>query len=505
MQKFKETFHCVLKIASPVHLGCDDVYEPTSFIVDEKKSRMTAFDPFQFIQDLPVDDRKKLSHICRKGSIKSVLEIYKFFRNKKASGRYVKLCNGFIEHYKKVLELKDDAREITQNLNQFQIAKTAFKSVDNRPYIPGTAIKGAIRTAYLNALAKNKRIPTQRGKGASSNLQSKLIGYEPKKMETDPFRLIKVSDFMPVGEIQTRIVYAVNKKKKTGDREARGPYQILEVIEPGACFVGKISIEKPQSSQYIRNPATLNAILKSLNLFYQKENKRECRECKNIKVNGIALKPSPETYALRIGRHSGAESITVDGHRSIRIMLGGNARPVYKNHATTLWLSSETDKNKYNKGLLPFGWTVLEQLTPEIDKQLHAEEEAFVHNEMLTEQKRLDDAAVKREKALREKLNAERLKREKEEKKKLEQEREAAFDAMSPEEQDIVTLEGPDIIENKVVEIFNRLNHFTEENKIKAAKAIKKYYQSKSKWKVKKKQKKQFEKVQKIKAVLGES
>ena len=82
MQKNKETFRCVLKIASPVHLGCDDVYEPTGFVVDERNGRLTAFDPFRFIQNLPGDERENLSRLCRKGTVVSVLEIYKFFNGK---------------------------------------------------------------------------------------------------------------------------------------------------------------------------------------------------------------------------------------------------------------------------------------------------------------------------------------------------------------------------------------------------------------------------------------
>jgi CRISPR-associated protein Csm5 len=504
MQNPKETFRCALKIASPVHLGCDDVYEPTGFVVDEEKGRLMAFDPFRFIQDLPENERQELSHLCRKGTIESVLEIYKFFRGKQAGGREVELCNGFVDHYRKVLGLNANAKVVTQNLNQFQIARTAFKSHDNRPYIPGTAVKGAIRTACLNALAGARNIPTPRGRNASRDLQAKLIDYEPWKMETDPFRLVKVSDFMPVGKIRTRIVYAINKKKKVSDREARGPYQILEVIEPGACFVGEIAVEKPQPGGYIRNPATLDGVLRSLNPFFRGENERECRELGKVSIDGLSVYPPSDGHVLRIGRHSGAESITVNGHRNIRIMLGGGKKPVFRDKATTFWLASETDKNKTGRGLRPFGWVVLEPLSPELDRQLCAEEEDFAYQDMLAEKQRLDEMAARRERVIREKRESEWLRREKKEAEQREKKRQAALAAMSPEERDIATLEDSEVIENTVVEVLNRLDDFENDNKIKAAVAIKKYYQDRGKWKVSKKKKKQFEKVKKIKAILGE-
>ena len=482
MQKLKETFRCALKITSPVHLGCDEVYEPTGFVVDEENGRLTTFDPFQFIQDLRGDTREKLSRLCRKGTIESVLEIFKFFRGKKADGRQVELCNGFVDHYRKVLALNTNAKIITQNLNQFQISRTAFKSVDNRPYIPGTAVKGAIRTAYLNSLAGKKRTTKQQGKITSDELQSKLIGYEPRRMETDPFRLVKVSDFMPVGKIRTRIVYAVNKKKKVSDREARGPYQIIEVIEPGTCFVGEISVEKPQTEKYIRNPATLEGVLKSLNPFYQGENERECRQLRNIKIDGVSVQVAEGMYALRIGRHSGAESITVNGHRKIRIMLGGNESPVYKDQATTFWLASDTAKNQYNRGLRPFGWTVLKPLSPELDKRLRAEEEDFAYQEILAEKKRLDETAQKRERAIREKLEAERLRREKEEKEKLEKERGDALAAMSPEERLIAKFEVGSIKEEEVNIAFKTIDEFPEKLKAILADKLKEYWMAREKW-----------------------
>ncbi|PIE68198.1 MAG: type III-A CRISPR-associated RAMP protein Csm5 [Deltaproteobacteria bacterium] len=449
MQPFKKTIRCALTIASPVHLGCNDVYEPTGFVIDEKNRRLIAFDPFHFIQNLPREAREKFSQLCRKGTVESVLEIYKFFKGKQAVGREVELCNGFVDHYQKVLALNANTSVVIQNLNQFQIARTAFRSFDNRPYIPGTAIKGAIRTACLNARANSKNIRTPRGNRADQELQAKLIGYERGKMETDPFRLVKVSDFMPVGSIRTRIVYAINKKKKASDREARGPYQILEVIEPGACFIGEISVESPLSGKYISNPVTLDELLESLNSFYRKENERECRELAKIKLKGIPIQPQSGTQTLRIGRHSGAESITVNGHRSICIMLGKNKKPDFKDKATTVWLSSETEKNQSGQGLRPFGWTVLQPLSSDLEKQLHAREAEFTYQEMLAEQQRLDEIAEKREQAIREKQEAERLQQEADKREKEKLLRERQWQNMDGTEQDIAIVQKTDLAQEQ--------------------------------------------------------
>ncbi len=62
---------------------------------------------------------------------------------------------------------------------------------------------------------------------------------------------------------------------------------------------------------------------------------------------------------------SGAESITIEGNRSIKIMLG-RGKNLTQDHATTLWLASPTRKSSSNIGLEPFGWSGISGLTPDV-------------------------------------------------------------------------------------------------------------------------------------------
>jgi CRISPR-associated protein Csm5 len=383
-----ETFRCYLKILSPVHVGCDEVYEPTSFVVNEhgkEGPEMFVFDPLEFISALTDDEKKRFSAICKEGKISSILEIYKFLKGKSANGKRVALCTGFMDHYKKVLGLKGNEREITQNLNKFEMKRTSFRSYDERPYIPGSAIKGALRTAYLNACSGNTRLQ----RPDNRNLQAGLMEYNPVNIETDPFRLVKVSDFQPVGDITTKIFYAINKKKKLSDREARGPYQILETLEAGAVFTGEISVEQPISDKYIKKPVNLEKLLTSCAEFYTSENSRERSELSKVNIKGITIEASGE-IPVRIGRHSGAESITVADYRSIKIMKGRNERPEYLKQSTTFWLASETDHSKSNTGLKPFGWATFVKLSTDMEKELSAEEISYRRDFEMTALERTD-------------------------------------------------------------------------------------------------------------------
>lgn len=75
---------------------------------------------------------------------------------------------------------------------------------------------------------------------------------------------------------------------------------------------------------------------------------------------------------------------------------------------------------------------------------------------------------------------------------------------MSPEERDITALDDPKIIESRVVETYNRIDEFSEENRVKLAKVLEVYWETQGKWKKKNCSKKQWVKVQKVKSILGE-
>ena len=345
-----------LHILSPVHIGCDDVYEPTSFVIDEKKKKLIEFDPLEFIKSLSAQDRKKFTDICMQGNITSIVNIYKFLSNRQIKGREVEIANELVTHYKKVRDLPtNNEGRIKQELNQFTISRTAYNSHNNLPYIPGSSIKGAMRTGYLSQLAVEKKITGRRDK--AKDLETELLGGS---FDRDPFRMVKVSDFLPVGEVKTKIVYAVNKKKKASNYEARGPFQVVEAVEKGSIFEGLINIETPEKMAGIDESIDIENLLKSINGFYNKTFEQEQKVLKEINAGSVKRDDAfLESTIIRIGRHSGAESVTIEGNRHIKIMKARREFE-FSDHATTLWLASETSKPTSNNGIIPFGWALLE-------------------------------------------------------------------------------------------------------------------------------------------------
>lgn len=357
----QEMIKCLLTILTPVHVGCGEVFEPTGFTIDEQEEALVVFDPLDFIEGLGDDERQRFATICAQGSLESLLEIYKFMRERKVKGRYVKLCAGFLDHYQKAIAIgSKERRRIRSELNNFTVHRTAFLPIGNQPYIPGSALKGSLRTAYLNAVAE-KTAPMdlkrwKRPQDKARELEKRLLGGA---FDTDPFRLLKVSDFLPVGTVETKIIYAVNRKKKPSKFEARGPYQMLEVIKPGASFEGTIQVQPAPPAMDLVRPFKLDILLKSALYYYYHECEREAAELAGIGSTPFKV-PSKDGYPVRIGRHSGAESVTIKGYREIRIMQGKGQTPKWMDRATTLWLAAESRTSPTNKYLRPFGWAFIE-------------------------------------------------------------------------------------------------------------------------------------------------
>ncbi|HEY9159913.1 MAG TPA: type III-A CRISPR-associated RAMP protein Csm5 [Desulfomonilia bacterium] len=361
------TITLYLKTICPVHIGCDEDYEPTGFVIDESRSELVSFDPMDFIKSLDEAQRKRFSDICEKGTVESRMEIMKFMSAKKMNGYRVKVSNGFISHYKDKLKIPlGDKTKIRNELNNFTIARTIFNPNTNQPYIPGSSIKGALRTAWLNKIQKKKNVRPDRNMKADQ-LEKQLL--DGGAFATDPFRMVKVSDFMPVGIVRTRIVYAINRKKNPGKVSNENLSPILEIIEPGSYFKGTITVDDALQGSGINNPVKIQSLFNSATSFYSKELGRENSSLSKIGASQCVLKEIPEGgFLICLGRHSGAEAVTIEGLRNIKIKGPKNAPPLFLPSATTIWLASTDPKPATNSSLTPFGWVTFQRNEPLADE-----------------------------------------------------------------------------------------------------------------------------------------
>lgn len=145
------------------------------------------------------------------------------------------------------------------------------------------------------------------------------------------------------------------------------------------CFEGEITLQHMSSrirEQHERQVPKMDFafpdIVNAVNRFYGKLFQNELQIMKNLNcaepawikaVENLLLDLQPDfdknrLMLLRLGRHSGAEGVTVEGVRKIKILQGKGVPPKTLDRATTIWLSGDAEKKKNN--LIPFGWLLLE-------------------------------------------------------------------------------------------------------------------------------------------------
>ena len=169
---------------SPIHIGCDEDYEPSSFVMDN--GLLHVFEPADLLAALKPDELKELGRCA--GGADPIGALQQFFRARAES------LTGLARHWVYVVDAIADeyaqkaGRNVQKNApgaskgsgketerNRFQIARTAFNPIDYAPYLPGSALKGSTRTAWLNHLNKRENITNEPD---SRRLQQRLLHYE---------------------------------------------------------------------------------------------------------------------------------------------------------------------------------------------------------------------------------------------------------------------------------------------------------------------------------------
>ncbi|MBW6521314.1 MAG: type III-A CRISPR-associated RAMP protein Csm5 [Desulfoarculaceae bacterium] len=510
-----QTVYFRITTAAPLHIGCDEVYEPTSFVIDTKAKELVSFETASFLEQLDSDALGKFSTICKKGTVVSLLELFKFMRSQAdlAEGQRIRVPEAFIQHYESTLNLQQN--EVEKKLNKFLLKRTSFDPLTCNAYIPGSAIKGAIRTAVLNhrhrqtpRLAKDysKMKPYEVAKEAKA-LERNIVGGS---FETDPFRFLKVSDFFPVNDAAREIIYAIAKEKIISKGE-RDLYEILETIEPKSEFIGSITILAPPGKDAgIRQPLSLNEITKALIFFYGSEKQKEDETVRSIGVSPSELVINGQSLPLRIGRHSGAECVTLEGHRTIIVSKPGTKPLRHDNHATLIWLAAGTKKPTTNQGLKPFGWVRFEPLAFEEGQRLKEEAErkkAAVLEGLrnkITARKKQEEENREKEAAQQQKATEEaaRLAAEETEKKVATEQERQALAAMTEAERYAYTIQKAGTPENEINTIYKKLDTLDPADQKIIAAALMSYWESAGKWAKNQCIPAQWEKVKKVKSFL---
>ncbi|OSI34347.1 hypothetical protein [Neisseria dumasiana] len=383
---FLQQHHLYLTPLSPLHLGTGEDYQPTEYVISD--GIMYVFDPAQATLNKAQYD--ELMSVAQRGNF---IEIQKYFKKHaatfqdcayKAIGVGRALEREYNDKLGKAVQQEGNGKKVH---NQLSIECTAVNPLTHQPYIPGSAFKGSVRTALLDALTRQSPPAEAPNSRSAAKYENEKLG----SFASDIMRLFKTADFMPFETVSTQIQYAVNHKKQAVIKDgkiqaAKGVTGRRETIQHAqyrrfqtACTIQHLLLAH---QPYIKNPerklpnAGLQPIdLKQLAIYvntyhlprWHKEN--QILEERNLvspewlkQTRQLIddLKPQLEQgtiMLMRLGKNGGAESKTLDGHAKIAIK-GKGGRYTLQSNTTTVWLAAQSDKETH--GLLPFGWVLIE-------------------------------------------------------------------------------------------------------------------------------------------------
>jgi CRISPR-associated protein Csm5 len=369
---------------TPIHIGCGEDFEPTNYVIDA--GALYHFEPARVA--LSESERGELVRSVNRPGNEAFRAVQYFFHQRRAACRTashlrVAVASGVAEEYEtRIGRVAQHERGGRAVINRLVIERTAHHPHSGRPYIPGSSLKGSMRTAWLSSEAPTDAAGCDRERGSSK----KAVELEKEILDgsffTDPFRLLGVADAAG-GELSSRIVFAVNRSK----RQSRGSTQSIsrtdlsvrcEVINGGQLrgLKGEIRFMRPGEFADGRVPALekriadFTALTKACNAFYTLRLRAEMNLLHRLvsldwtqRFESLIASLQPlfddgRAMLLRIGRHSGAESVTLDRWRCIQIRAGRN-RSHWASEATTIWLAAESEDGV--SGMLPFGWILIER------------------------------------------------------------------------------------------------------------------------------------------------
>jgi len=302
IQKYKLTFTPL----TPCHIGSGHQYEPFEYVF--RNNIFYKINIGLLLSDLPNEKIEDFYKLCDGGSIVDLRNLIakKFDTNPEKYTLFTAETTGSIQkHY---------TEKFNDYQNQLQINACQHSSLSQKPLLPGSSIKGAIRTAVLAVLAEGNELKPFK-------FEEYLLRY--KNPSEDPFKFINVSDAeFPLNS--TKIYFVYNRPRDANYEEKEGlPPFAAEFLSSIIC------INKDNEMDFQESPsfASVNFVVKQrfkvedlfddCKSFYTNllsSTKDLWKNFDNENLYEFLLKSASKrnnSFLLRCGRFSGKESFCV--------------------------------------------------------------------------------------------------------------------------------------------------------------------------------------------------
>jgi len=306
------------EILSPLHIGTGKEIEPFYYIIKDHKFYKISLDNFLF--ELPSDDRIAFERLIDEGRLN---KIRKFIGEKVNVEAYSIYSTDVSPEVAKTYNSKLDDIQ-----NQLLINPFIRTAGENKPYIPGSSIKGAIRTALISQIAQNSNFPKPQSYREEFEFESNVLGCTDAK--NDPFRGIKIRD----GLLPSDSTIITEVKNVTKDRNGNlSPNAIQLICEITYSRISKKPVvfetelifdDRLFSTNYLSGDFIIEDIKEACNGFYLDKLQAEHNKFyKNSIISDLSQtllneEVGDSSFLIRVGRFSGVESVTIDNYRNPR-------------------------------------------------------------------------------------------------------------------------------------------------------------------------------------------
>ena len=349
MRNETKNYKIKLKPISPIHIGTGEAYEPMNYVIDkgmDDKYYMYVFDEFEFFKKLDEKSKDEFMKIASDTTSDGILKLQKFIKEKSSLAKKVSyykmqalknIAEDYNDKIGKVVQREGGGKKV---INQLVVEKTLISPNLKKAIIPGSSLKGAIATAFWEMKVIDEE--------QQYNDVKKIMSATNKK---NPFFNLLISDSKII-KSSTFIDIAKNIKRNKISKD--GLSVVYEVISTESEFeVGLVIKNNAIKIEDIKNACNDHYLPIFESQFDEKTDKITKKELKNEFIKKyMNFKPAGNQFLLRVGKHSGARAVTVDGERKILIMQGKGKKPKISEEETTAWLINKQ----------PFGWLLCEIL-----------------------------------------------------------------------------------------------------------------------------------------------
>ncbi|MCB1193373.1 MAG: type III-A CRISPR-associated RAMP protein Csm5 [Leptospiraceae bacterium] len=346
-----KTIKAKLEFLTPVHVGSGETIEPHEYFI--KDGYLHKLNMNRFLAELSQDKKEEFVDFIDRVELTKLRTFPKDNATDLSIDGKIKVSQSVQREYNnKVKEIK----------NRLEINLFPVNGISKTPYLPGSSLKGAFRTAIIDCFTQ--KLPQNRIR-ITENVnwfEANLLEYD-KDIRRDPFRILKIPDIpLEIGE--TEIIECYNYK--FNKKESNAFDQRMEVTTSRFSNIGKskvyefeflfnenllektISIKRDrkivEKEDLFKKTFTLEELGSYANHHYFQVLRWEMKKFfsedkKSPELEGLRnLQVDSNQFLIRIGRFGHVESKTVDKYRNPRSNKGwGKTRTLAENKYPLGW------------------------------------------------------------------------------------------------------------------------------------------------------------------------